>query len=174
MYLISAYFDDKTRKVLQRYMDAIAKKTGNDYMITHQVPPHLTIAAIEAKNSEVLLPGFRQVSEKITEGSITIVSVGMLLPYVLYAAPVLNEYLQNLSACIAEVYANVPEVSLNRYYRPMQWLPHITLGKQLTQKQMQAAVEIMQRQFTALEGKVTSIGLAEVNPHRDVETIRLV
>ncbi len=174
MYLITAYFDEKTDKILQRYMDVIAAETGNDYMSAHHVPPHLTIAAIEARNSDVLLPGFHQAAEKVPKGRISIVSIGMLLPYVLYAAPVLNGFLQQLSESIAKTYASVPEVSLNRYYRPGQWLPHITLGKQLTGEQMQRAVQVMQRQFIPLEGTVTRIGLSAVNPHRDLEVIRLL
>ncbi len=173
MYLISAYFDDNTAKTLQRYIDIIAKETGNDFMVEHNVPPHMTLAAIEARSAEILLPGFQSLSETVKAGEITIVSVGMLLPYVLYAAPVLNGYLQGISDRIAETYAEIPEIMFSRYYRPMQWLPHITLGKQLTEEQMKIAADLMIRHFAPLKAAVSCLGLAEVNPHHDVSRIIL-
>lgn len=42
MYLISIYFDKQTNKTLQWYIDKIAEKTGNHFMIENRVPPHMT------------------------------------------------------------------------------------------------------------------------------------
>lgn len=57
---------------------------------------------------------------------------------------------------------------MSRYYKPMSWLPHITLGKKLTKEQMQMAFSVMQESFVSFEAAITEIGLARVNPHRDV------
>ena len=43
MYLISAYFDENTNKILKHLQQKIADKTGNDFMIRNNVMPHLTI-----------------------------------------------------------------------------------------------------------------------------------
>ena len=43
MYLISIYFDKQTNKTLQRYIDKIAEKTNNHFMIENRVPPHITL-----------------------------------------------------------------------------------------------------------------------------------
>lgn len=103
MYLISVYFDDKTNRVLQRYIDSIAKVTGNRFMIDHKVPPHMTLSAIEARSVDVLLLAFQSMRlEKA--GDIQFVTVGQLLPYVFYAAPVLNAYLLNLSSVVYDAY----------------------------------------------------------------------
>ena len=32
MYLISAYFDEKTNRIINRYINQIAAKTGNPFM----------------------------------------------------------------------------------------------------------------------------------------------
>ena len=55
MYLISAYFDQRTTKILQKQIDRIARETGNTFMTQNHVPPHLTISAIEARNVEGIL-----------------------------------------------------------------------------------------------------------------------
>ena len=54
MYLISAYFDQRTTKNLQKYIDRIAQEAGNTFMTQNHVPPHMTISAIEARNVDVL------------------------------------------------------------------------------------------------------------------------
>ena len=59
-------------------------------------------------------------------------------------------------------------IIVSRYYKPMSWLPHITLGKTLTKEQMQMAFSVMQESFVPFEATITEIGLARVNPHSDV------
>lgn len=173
MYLISAYFDEKTNRIINRYINQIAEKTGNLFMTENHVPPHLTISSLEARSGEVLLPYVGGLKDRLMQGSIQFVSVGMFFPYVMHLTPVLNEYLQKM---FDEVYVAVsgdPEVKVSRFYQPMQWLPHITLGKKLTKEQMQIAFEIMQEGFAPFEGTITALGLAKTNPHEDILWIEL-
>lgn len=60
MYLISAYFDENTTKALQRYITSIAKNSGNKFMLENHVPPHLTVAAIQARNELCLINEFQK------------------------------------------------------------------------------------------------------------------
>ena len=169
MYLITVYFDQKTNQILQRYINKIAEKTGNTYMTDNHVPPHMTVAAIEAKSAEVLQPAFNVLRGKIQQGTVSFVSVGQLLPYIMYVTPVLNRYLSDVSLQVYEAVKNIPETSVSRYYRPLSWLPHVTIGKKLDKVQMIKALEVMQDCFVPFEASVTEIGLAKVNPHEDVE-----
>ena len=82
MYLISAYFDQRTTRILQKQIDRIARETGNTFMTQNHVPPHMTISAIEARNVEVLVPAMDALQGKIECGPVQFVSVGQLLPYV--------------------------------------------------------------------------------------------
>lgn len=168
MYLISVYFDDKSNKILQRNIDQVAKQTGNTFMIDNIVPPHMTISAIEARNVDVLVPRFEEMSRALTGGEIQIVSPGMLLPYVLYVTPVLNEYLQGLQMTAYDAFKDIEETTISRFYQPYSWLPHVTIGKKLDKEQMKKAVGVMQDSFVPFNAKVEKIGLATVNPHRDV------
>ena len=168
MYLISAYFDQRTTKILQKQIDRIARETGNTFMTQNHVPPHMTISAIEARNVEVLVPAMDVLQGKIECGPVQFVSVGQLLPYVCYATPVLNRYLQDLSTRVNEAVQNIPETSVSRFYQPMSWLPHVTLAKTLDQEQMRTAFYVLQESFLPFEGQITELGLAKVNPHEDV------
>lgn len=173
MYLISVYFDEKTNNILQRYINQIAEKTGNYFMTDNKVPPHMTISSIEARNVEVLQPIFVGLEGKIVSGEIRFVSIGQFLPYVFYALPVMNEYLLELSRQIFDSFKDIPQTSISKYYQPLSWLAHVTLGKKLDKEQMQKAFEVMQESFVPFTAKVVEIGLAKVNPHEDVVKFKL-
>lgn len=173
MYLISVYFDDKSNKIISNYMKKIAQKTGNSFMTDNNVPPHLTIMSVESRDEKKLKEMMGQLEKCLTKGQIQLVSFGVLLPYVLYAAPVLNLYLEDMIEQVHDRVKDIPEVKISRYYQPMQWLPHITLGKKLSKEQMQEAFVIMQEQFVPMEVTVEKIGLAKTNPHRDLIRIEL-
>lgn len=114
MYLISAYFDEHTNKIIHRYIRKIAEKTGNTFMTANQVPPHLTISSVEARNGELLIPHVEKLENQLVQGSIRFVSVGMFFPYVMYLTPVLNRYLQGMAEEIYHSVCDVPEVSVSR------------------------------------------------------------
>ncbi len=168
MYLISLYFDEQTNKKIQYYINKIAEQTGNTFMTDNRVPPHLTISSIEARSGELLVSHMDSLRDYLKQGTIQMVSVGALFPYVLYMTPVLNEYLLEMSEKIYNTYRHIPEVSVSRFYQPMQWLPHVTLGKTLTKEQMQIAFQIMQESFAPFDAKIAKIGLAKTNPHEDI------
>lgn len=173
MYLISVYFDDKSNKIISNYINKIAQKTGNTFMTDNHVPPHLTIMSVEAREEKKLTEVMEQLERSLTKGQIHLVSVGVLLPYVLYAAPVLNLYLEDMIEQVHDMVKHIPEVRMSRYYQPMQWLPHITLGKKLSKEQMQEAFSVMQELFAPMEVTVAEIGLAKTNPHQDLIRVEL-
>ena len=172
MYLISAYFDENTTNVLNGYIEKVAQATGNDFMVANNVPPHLTLSAIEARSVDVLVPAFEMLDGKISKGAISLITVGQLMPKVLYVAPYLNEYLQNLEQQVFDCFKAIPDTTISNYYRPFSWLPHITLAKTLNREQMVMAVQMME-DFKRLDASIVRLGLAKVNPHEDVRLIEL-
>lgn len=173
MYLISVYFDDNANKIITRYVERIAAITGNTYMVDNQVPPHMTISSVEARSGEVLIPHVKTLENTIKCGEIHFVSVGMFLPYVMYLTPVLNEYLMDMSERVYRAVCDVPDVSISKVYQPMQWLPHITLGKKLDKEQMRKAFQVMQEGFGPFTAEIVKMGLASTNPHRDIIAFRM-
>ena len=145
MYLISVYFDDKSNKIISNYINKIAQKTGNTFMTDNHVPPHLTIMSVEAREEKKLTEVMEQ----------------------------LNLYLEDMIEQVHDMVKHIPEVRMSRYYQPMQWLPHITLGKKLSKEQMQEAFSVMQELFAPMEVTVAEIGLAKTNPHQDLIRVEL-
>lgn len=174
MYLISVYFDSASAKRIQSLIDEVAARTGNHFMTENHVPPHLTISAVEARSADVLVPFVKGLEGKLGKGKVQIVSPGLLLPYVIYVTPVLNAYLHDLSAQVHDAVSGIPETTINKYYMPWSWLPHVTIGKTLSREQMQEAFLVVQNKFSVFEACVTEIGLAKTNPHEDVLRFSLV
>ena len=172
MYLISAYFDDESNRILQGYIDDIAETSGNSFMTANHVPPHITLSAIEARSVEVLIPAFMELEGKLQSSQVDFVTVGEIVPKVIYVAPYLNDYLMTMSEEIYRTFSDIPETSVSKFYRPLSWLPHVTLGKTLDRPQILKALEVMQ-DFKPFSGEITRIGLAKVNPHEDVKQILL-
>lgn len=168
MYLITAYFDSETNKKIQSLINHTAAAAGNSFMTVNHVPPHMTISSVEARNAEVLIPSVNNLRNTLHQGTVKFVSTGQLLPYVLYITPVLNAYLLELSNQVYNAVAEIPETSVSRYYKPLSWLPHVTIGKTLSKEQMRQAFAAVQEKFTVFDGLITEIGLAKVNPHEDV------
>ncbi len=173
MYLVSAYFDEKSNRTLQGYINKIAEYSGNSFMIDNNVPPHLTISSIEARSVDELRDAFISAINKLSSGEIIIPTLGQLFPYVIYGGVVLNDYLQDMQNVIYDEISAIPGISVSRYYRPNSWIPHVTLAKTLENEQMRIAFEIMQKSFKPVRGKVVEIGLAQTNPHEDILRMKL-
>lgn len=173
MYLISVYFDNTATKKMQTLINQIAAASGNHYMTEKQVPPHMTVSAIEARSVEVLIPAVKNLESRLYRGTVQFVTVGQLFPYILYTMPVLNAYLQGLTEQVYDAVSGIPETTVSRYYRPHSWLPHVTLGKTLSKEQMRQAFAVAQDKFIVFEAQVTELGLAKVNPHDDVLRFQL-
>ncbi len=172
MYLVSIYFDEKTNRKIQRYINQVAETTGNSFMIDEHVPPHMTISAFETRCENAAIEALEHIATRLQQGEITWASVGQFFPYVIFLQPVLNSYLHELSKIVYEELEK-EDVNISPHYQPYQWLPHATIGKTLSQEQMQKAFEVLQTHFGVFDSTVVRIGLAKTNPHRDIKTFTL-
>lgn len=173
MYLVSIYFDKETNKRIQRYIDLVAERTGNIFMTDGKVPPHITVSAFETRDEEKVKQILEEKFAELEKGKLTWCSVGTFFPYVIYLAPVLNEYIQKTSEEIYMCLLKCEGVEISKYYRPFQWIPHSTIGKKLSREEMRTAFEVLQENFGVFEGTVTHVGLAKPNPHRDLIRVEL-
>ncbi len=170
MITISIYFDEKSDNQIRNYINAVANATGNYFMTENNVPPHITISAFESRNEHAAREAFCEIIKDFSEGSINWVTVGSFGQSVIYVAPVLNEYLHNLSVKAYEVLRGKSDLKIDKKYQPFNWLPHATIGKTLTIEQQIKAFDTLQRHFVVSESKVTKIGLARTNPFYNFET----
>ena len=168
MYLISIYFDEKTEQIMQNYINQVAKVTGNTFMLDGNIPPHITLLGFEVKDEEKAVELLESNIEDIVGGQLFFASLGVFKGQVIYAQPILNEYLHNLSVKVNSIYEEMPDIRFNPYYNVFSWIPHMSIGKHLDEKQMEEAFKILVKNFVPMEATVTRIGIAKTNPHRDI------
>ena len=102
-------------------------------------------------------------------GRIQFVSTGSFSTKVVFVQPVLNEYLHQLSVVLTKELEQMDETILSLYYQPFSWLPHCTIGKQLSKEEVQKALIELSAHFVPVNAYVTRIGVAKTNPHRDIK-----
>ena len=169
MYLVCIYFDRETQDRLKLLMQHVAKVTGNQFMLDNQVSPHITVASVETKHEEELIARIESIANDLDQGEVKFVSAGTFSTKVVFVQPVLNEYLHQLSVVLNKELEQMDETILSPYYQPFSWLPHCTIGKQLSKEEMQKALFELLAYFTPIDGYVTRIGIAKTNPHKDIK-----
>ncbi|MBQ7067214.1 MAG: 2'-5' RNA ligase family protein [Lachnospiraceae bacterium] len=168
MYQISIYFNKIANSMITYYINHVAVVSGNSFMIDNQVPPHITLSSFNTKDEAAVISALEEASKNWQQGKIKYVTTGTFFPFVLYIAPVLNEYLHGLSVDIYNALEPIEGIEIYKYYKPFQWIPHTTIGKTLSQEEMQKAFRLMQTDFNVFDAKVVKIGLAKTNPYRDI------
>ena len=174
MYYISIYFDQKATNRLQDYINQAAKKSGNTFMSDQNVPPHITISAFASKNEKEIIKNLEKTFSNWKQGTIQWVSIGAFLPHVIYLAPVLSQYLQELSVAAYECIQQAGNTNVHPCYYPMHWMPHTTIGKTLEKEQMQTAFQALQESFGIFTGTAVQIGLAKTNPFRNLALFEFI
>lgn len=167
-YLVSLYFDNKTNQLISKYIANVAAATGNDYMLSHKVPPHITVSSFETENVEAVLPKLQECMDNIKKGEIKWVGTGAFMASTLYIAPVLNQYLQSVMEVVYAVISADEDIKVSKYYQPFQWLPHATIGKKMDADQLVKAFESIQPDFKVITGCVVKIGLANASPYENI------
>lgn len=76
MYLISIYFDEQTSHRIQDYINQVAVKTGNTFMLDGKVPPHMTISAFETIHEQDAIKALETCVKELKSGIIHWASVG--------------------------------------------------------------------------------------------------
>lgn len=173
MYLISAYFDDNTTQRIQQYINQVAKKTGNTFMLDKNVPPHITISAFETRKEQQAIRLLEDATMTLEQGTLQWVSAGIFFPSVIYLAPVLNQDLHTLSVRIQDLLQQIDDISISKYYQPFSWVPHATIGKKLSQEELYQAFAVLQHQFGVFSGQITELGLAKTNPYENLAVFPL-
>lgn len=174
MYLVSLYFDEKTNQRLKQYIEQVAKKTGNTFMIDGNVPPHITVGAFESKAPQIeLIEALNHVLDNIDVDFVQLVSVGSFQNSSVFLFAVYSEYLHKMCKCVCKALENVENTIIRRNYQPFNWMPHVTIGKTLSREEQFAAFGVLQQNFSPLEGSVVKVGLSKTNPYTDICTWKL-
>ena len=162
-------FDEETENKIMEIIERIAQSCGNRYMLDEQIPPHLTVSYFCCERIEPVIDKIDAHISDFSRGEIRWTSLGAFVPQVLFAAPVLREYLMDMCVRINGLVEDISVVGDSGHYLPYQWVPHTTLATKLNQEELCTAFEISVKSFTAFAGEANRLVLAECSPYRAVK-----
>ena len=175
-YAFLLCFDKDTESQFKGIIESIAESGLNRYMIDAKIPPHISIACFSTDDVEPIIHELDGHISSFRAGNIVWPSLGMFVPHVLFAAPIMDEYL--LGACIninrlIEPFSTVGE---RGFYLPYQWVPHTTLALQLDEDGLKKATGITLEQFSFITGRSNRLKLVayNYNSYKEIKTWDLV
>ena len=170
-YAIALYFDKATADYFCNIINAIARSGGNNYMVDTKIPPHITISFFCAEKIEQIEKIKNELDNNLadfTAGDVIWTSLGIFVPAVIFAAPVLSEYLLNACINANKIVEPFSEVGDYGHYLPFNWVPHTALAVKLDQAGLKTAFDIASQQFNPISGRINRLVLAECNPYKEI------
>ena len=171
-YAVVLYFDDNSTAQIQKITEHVAASSGNDYMISNHIPPHITIADFCSEDGTDVSGITADIAASLSKFDIPIVSMGIFNPNVVFASPVMNESL--LNACkTANQVLQAKGFECNRVYTPYNWVPHISLAVKLNEATVQNAVKAALESFRPVMASAAKLSVAVCNPYKEIITFDL-
>ena len=172
-YAVTLEFDKETESKIYEMMKLVAGKTGCDYMMKCNIPPHVTVSAIISDQEEKLIEEMEKIAKDMKKSSINFANIGIFNPFVIYLGPVMNEFLQNTCKHVNEKLLQYSEVGNRSRYLPNQWVPHAAIAVKLGPDTLKDAFAIVQEKFEAFEATTEKIILARAEPYEELRAWEL-
>ncbi len=127
-YALVYEFDKDSQEYIDGIIQEVTKVTGNNYMAVEKISGHLTIGCFETESESLLIDLVESGLKDIRSSSITLGSVGIFKPSVLFIAPILNQFLQESCECFFDYLHEIASPSDDNHYAPHCWVPHIAIN----------------------------------------------
>ena len=169
-YAVGLYFDSASEETLSRFTRQIAQSGANTYMLDQKIPPHITLACVCAEQPAPLIELLDENIARFNQGDIFWASLGIFMPAVLFAAPVMNGYLLDFNARVNQLLEPLGSAGENGYYLPNQWVPHTALAARMNRDELKLALNAITDDFAAFGGKAERLFLAQCDPYVERKT----
>ena len=173
-YAVVLYFDKETETYFHDIIVSIAESGASNYMIDNKVIPHITIADFHTENIDNVINALEKGISDFKQGDVIWASLSSFVPRVLFAAPVMNEYLLNACVAINRIIKPLAPHCGNGQYLPFQWVPHTTLASRLDSESLSMAFNIASQRFSAIKGQCNKISLIQCSPVQEIKTWDLI
>jgi 2'-5' RNA ligase len=173
-YSISLGFDEITGDKIKQDIIGLCKKDISSCVLDYNIPPHITLSIFEYE------PGIMDVLKKVVDSSGTFIksdkihfsSIGIFHPPVLYYAPVVTKQLIDINEKVYNLLKDI-NAKFTPYYVPDNWVPHVSLGYNMTNKDLLVAFEYINDTFNAFDGQYTKLILSKYDPYSEIYVVEL-
>ena len=168
-YAIILCFDDETESYFNTLIRSIFDCGVSSYMIDEKIPPHICLAYFQTEAIDELANELEGYIASFKSCDIVWSSLGAFVPNVLFAAPVMSEYLLNSCIDFNRLIDPFSTPGQNGWYLPYQWVPHTTLANQLNNDGLKKAFDVVSQKFSFVSGKGTRLLLVECKPYKVIK-----
>ncbi|WP_407397663.1 hypothetical protein [Treponema sp.] len=165
MYLVTALFDENTTSYFQQLISEMSAVSGNDFMMTNHIPPHLTLLQVHSRlDFGTIVSVFEDsfASECIEE--VVFKAVQSKIPHVFYVSVDINEWLLKINKKLFDSFTSLDRTIVNQLYAPGCFYPHVALVKRLDDLQRKGLQDFLKFISLPDSGKIVRIELTEGNP----------
>jgi 2'-5' RNA ligase len=168
-YAVVIYFDEISEQPILNVWSELEKKNILQAMNNPGIRPHITLAIYDSFNCTECEKEIRQFAKNFGLLSINADHFGIfpLASPVIFIAPAPNRELMNFQKRIHRTLKNNVDGSWEMY-QPGNWIPHLTLVRDIKKKNLPAALEICMKIELPLELQITQIGVVNFEPVRQI------
>lgn len=173
-YAVMLYFDEDTSSMAQEYFYKLKDITNNDYMISNNLPLHITLAMWESDYDYV--KEIKAFAESNLAFDVVFGSIGYFNDEErhVFLAPVKSRKLMSIHNKLYEIIKLEDEANYIQMYKDTSmWVPHSTIGYQVEGKYFAKALDISTEIKLPHKAKATKIALAACCPFREIAVYEL-
>ena len=182
-YAVSLCFDDGTAQSVKAVQERLAQICGNNFLIEHSVPPHVTLGVFHAEPGALSVlqnafDDFAMSSRDVLGGQGLDLEFGgadCFLNKVLFLAVKKDSpsfaCVKRLNEILHQKFLPLFESGDNRNYLPERWLPHAALAVKLTPPQFEKCAPLLglASDFVLPQsGRVAALSLALCKPYKEL------
>ena len=169
-YAVSLCFDDGATQSVKAVQERLAQICGNNFLIEHSVPPHVTLGVFHAEPGALsalqnAFDGFAKSARDVLGGQGLDLEFGgadCFLNKVVFLALKKDSpsfaSLKTLNEILHKKFLPLFEAGDNRNYLPERWLPHAALAVKLSPAQFEKCAPLLG--LSSAQGGGDSFGLA--------------
>lgn len=186
-YAISLLPDQEAAAQIRTAVQELARHSGNNFMVEHAVPPHLTLGLFHAQETDLALLQelFKEFSERARgvlqkDFCLEFFGADNFLDKVIFLslgnpeeAKKKNPALFELNAALHKIFLERFEPGDNRNYIPANWHPHIALSVKMNAAQFKKGFDFAQSLCLPKRAAAASLSLALCKPYKEIEKVEL-
>ncbi len=160
---VSFWFDPATDARVRAVWRELAEAGISSYMHECGFRPHITLVAFEDSDPASLLQVLRDRAGAVRALPLELYFLGQFLSPVetIFLAPIVTAPMLSLRAAIVEVLAHAGRSPAGSQYDADRWVPHATLGTEMSAAQLSAAFEVCRKMPLPLTARVDRLGLVD-------------
>lgn len=170
-YAIELYLDNKSSEIIKSIREDLRSSKIN---VDEGTDPHITLAIYDNFKLDIFTEKLKQFSDRLSSEDVTFSSMGIFVLErpVLFLAPVVTKILLSIHSDFYGYFKKYNEKAWD-YYKPGSWVPHCTLGIELTWEMVKRANDIIKDLTLPIHGRLEKIGILEFKPNRHLAEFKL-